>query len=262
MERKIITTVAIGEKGQEWADISHPWMRRYAESCGADFFSLSGSGLKDLWPGFSKLLLGRLLDDYDRLIYVDSDILISPNAPNLFDLVPPESVGATRIDQLSPHEAPAVANGWVKNDIELSQIMFGPAGWSDTYYNSGALVFSKAHKKIFDQALNCAQAWHEVPTDRSQETFRVFADQSLFNYWTQALQFDVCDIGHAFNHTPAFNLRNHRYGSHFYHYVRLRPHRRGDRSRQMRTDSWLMNHPMLHGFLTRHPKLARIMDKI
>ena len=262
MERKVIATVAIGDKGQEWADISHPWMRRYAEACGADFFSLSGSGLNDLWPGFSKLLLGRLLEDYDRLIYVDSDILISPNAPNLFDVVPSESVGATRIDQLSPHEAPVLANGWVKNDIELSQTMFGSVGWSDTYYNSGALVFSKAHKEIFDRALKSAQSWHEVSTDRSQETFRVFADQSLFNYWTQALQFDVYDIGHAFNHTPAFNLRNHRYASHFSHYVRMRPHRRGNRSRQMRNDSWLMRHPKLHKFLIQYPKIARITDKI
>lgn len=262
MTRKIITTVAIGEKGQKWADITHPWIRRYAESCGADFFSLSGSSLHNLWPGFSKLLLGRLLEDYDRLIYVDSDILISPNAPNLFDLVPIDNVGATRIDHLTPHEAPAVANGWIKNDIKLTQLMFGQAGWSDTYYNSGTLVFSKAHREIFERALNCAKEWHTVPTDTSLETFRVFADQSLFNYWTQALQFNVFDIGHAFNHTPAFNLRNHRYESHFYHYVRLRPHRRGDRVRQLRIDSWILNHPMLHSFLAEHPKFARIIDKI
>lgn len=262
MERRIITTVAIGKKGQEWADISHPWMRRYAESCGADFFSLSGSGLKDLWPGFSKLLLGRLLNDYDRLIYVDSDILISPNAPNLFDLVPTECVGATRIDYLSPHEAPAVANGWVRNDIELSQAMFGSANWSECYYNSGALVFSKAHKNVFERALESAGSWYEVPTDRSEKTFRVFSDQTLFNYWTQALQHEVHDIGHLFNHTPAFNLRNHRYKSHFYHYVRLRPHRRGDRSRQMQMDSWIMSHPKIHSFLTFHTNIARILDKI
>ena len=55
MEKRIIVTVAVGENGQQWADYSHPLMRRYAERCGADFFALSGNNLQDMWPGFSKL---------------------------------------------------------------------------------------------------------------------------------------------------------------------------------------------------------------
>src|SRR5688500_3412148 len=75
---RVVATVATGKAGQQMADVVHPLMRQYAERCGADFFVLSGSGLKEMWPGFSKLMLGRLLHIYDRLLYVDSDILISP----------------------------------------------------------------------------------------------------------------------------------------------------------------------------------------
>ena len=252
---RVVATVVTGKAGQEMADVVHPRMRQYAERCGADFFVLSGSGLKEMWPGFSKLLLGRLLHIYDRMLYVDSDILISPSAPNVFDIVPRECIGATRIDELTPAEAPAIANGWTKNDIELTQRLFGDIGWKDCYFNSGAMVMSSEHRAVFDRSFECAEEW-------SSRKDRIFADQSLFNYWVQKFGIPVHDLGNKFNHTPAFNQRNHRYQSHFYHYVRLRPHRRGHRLRQMRMDSWIMAHPGLHGFLSRHPRLAGLVDRV
>lgn len=261
MEKRVIATVAMGDAGQAWADISHAGTRRYAEACGADFFVLSGAGLKSLWPGFSKLLLGELLNNYDRMLYVDTDILISPDAPNIFELVPADKVGATVVDTLEPEYAPAVANGWFQNDIRLTQQMFGEAQWQEGYFNSGSLLFSKQHKCVFDQALEVAQQWFDVTTDRNQEQFRVFSDQSLFNYFVQANGFEVYDFKKDFNHTPAFNHQSHRYQSHFYHYVRLRPHRRGNRLRQMRNDAWIMRRPWLHRLLRDNIWMAKAVDR-
>ena len=252
-ERRVIATIATGEQGHAMAAVSHPWMRRYAESTGADFFVLVGSSLSSLWPGFSKLALGNLLQTYDRLLYVDSDVLIAPGAPNLFELVPAGKVGATRIDQLKAEEAPAIANGWVARDISLVQQMFGSIGWQTEYFNSGVMVFSSAHRILFETALRLAEDW-------SASKERTFADQTLFNYTVKKEGIDLVDLGMRFNHTPAFNMRGHRYSSDFYHYVRLRRHRRGSRTRQMKVDSWVMRHPGLHGLLKRRPLFARFMD--
>ncbi|TCS40292.1 glycosyltransferase [Reinekea marinisedimentorum] len=262
MEKRIIVTVAVGENGQKWADYSHPLMRRYAEQCGADFFVLSGHNLKDMWPGFSKLLLGSQLKVYDRMLYLDSDILVSPTAPNLFDFVPPDSLGATVIDSLPPEVAPAVKNGWISNDIKKSQKEFGDIQWSSEYFNSGAMLFCKEHLGIFESALSVAKHWFDISTDRSLSEFRVFADQTLFNYFAKARNAKVFDIGYKYNHTPAFNAFGHRYHSNFYHYVRLRPHRRGDRLRQMKIDSWILKNRKLHDFLVNNMSITRVVDKL
>ena len=196
------------------------------------------------------------------MLYLDSDILVSPSSPNLFEIVPSDCLGATVIDHLPPEVAPAVANGWITNDIHQTQKQFGDVNWKKEYFNSGSMLFSKEHISIFESALKVAKQWHEFPTERTITEFRVFADQSVFNYFAKATGAKIYDIGYSYNHTPAFNTFNHRYLSHFYHYARLRPHRRGNRIRQMNLDFWVLNHPKLHKFLTNNIWFTKIFDKL
>lgn len=252
MERRVIATLAIGEKAQEWADVSHPLMRRYAERCGADFFCLS-TPLDGLWPGYAKLKLGELLDHYDRLAFIDGDILTTPNAPNVFDEVPADRVGATCIHALQ---------AFVQREIAQLQQVFGAIEWSaGEYFNSGLMVMSRQHRVIFDEALKAALAWDAFARTQKEKCFE---DQSLFNYFVAKHRVPILDLGYRFNHTRPFTrvTKRHRFDSFFVHYAGQVGHRRGNRTAQMRKDAAVLRRLWLLSFFRAFPSLARMADLI
>ena len=74
-------------------------MKKYAERIGADFIHINRRKInynktKNVNPVlFEKYQLYDILQNYDRALYIDSDVLITPNAPNIFDEVPFDVIG-------------------------------------------------------------------------------------------------------------------------------------------------------------------------
>jgi hypothetical protein len=89
--KKAVVTVAVG-KALEWLEISEPSMRAYAERVGAEFIKLTDVTCPP-FPEGEKWQTNDLFDIYDRILFVDADIVIRPGAPNLFELVPEDHVG-------------------------------------------------------------------------------------------------------------------------------------------------------------------------
>ena len=59
------------------AEVSHPTLKAYAERIGAEFVVLSDEdAARHSTPHWAKLKLGDLLNRYDRIIYLDTDILV------------------------------------------------------------------------------------------------------------------------------------------------------------------------------------------
>ena len=83
------------------AAITHPTLEAYAERIGAKFIVLGKSEIHKL-----------LQYDYERIILVDSDLIIRPDTPSLFDVVPEGWVGAYNYghDKLSDLTTFAAAN--------------------------------------------------------------------------------------------------------------------------------------------------------
>ncbi len=90
-----------------------------------------------------------MIDDYEQIAFVDTDILISPKAPSLFDVVPLD-----RFDAAS--EAGFSKAG---RDVELTQRILGDVKWRNTYFNSGVMVLGKIHKQVFDPARPELKLW-------------------------------------------------------------------------------------------------------
>lgn len=115
-ERRLVCTLSYGPFGAAMAELSLPWLHAYARRCGADFRVLSHVGtppLDDRRAIHASLaaamlekmaFLQEMLRDYDRVLWIDLDILVRPDAPNLFDLVPP--------GQLALADECAVANDY------------------------------------------------------------------------------------------------------------------------------------------------------
>lgn len=87
----LVCTVAVGDTGAAMLEATGPLMRRYAERVGADFAAITGPTLNP-YVLADKFRLHHLTPHYERLLFLDADALIHPDAPDLFRLVPPGQV--------------------------------------------------------------------------------------------------------------------------------------------------------------------------
>lgn len=177
-----ICTITVGDFYQRLARDSHPMMYDYAEKIGADFYAKDV--VTESVVGYAKLKLVRdLLAEYDRVAFVDTDILIRHDAPSLFDLVPDDAVGAfdegfiypdrreTKLlycQQISATQTPELVE-WTRDG---------------RYYNTGVMVVSKRHARLF------AEAADQIDN---------FGEQTLLNYRFRRAGVEMFHLPHRFN---------------------------------------------------------------
>ena len=144
MERRAVCTLALGDA--PYLALTLPLLERYAARIGAAFVRIEGP-YEGRRSNLRKLEIGALLDRYERIAYIDGDVAVRPDAPDLFDLVPAERLGAHR------EGAP-----WFPGRGALLREAcehYGapvPSPLPDTWLNSGVLVFSRAHRALFAPA--------------------------------------------------------------------------------------------------------------
>src|SRR5262245_29050786 len=90
--KRAIVTIACCVEHEEMARYSHPTFRAYAARLGCDFIAWNDYSGHTL-PAFKKLDLSSLLDQYERVLYLDNDILVRDDAPDIFALVPEDRLG-------------------------------------------------------------------------------------------------------------------------------------------------------------------------
>ena len=152
----------------------------YAKRHGAEIFVLEDAlfEVEYMKPNWFKMYILDILDaneiDYDQVLYVDYDTIVTPTAPNIFEL--------------SENKFCAVRNfgdmDWVCRSIEnYSKHIF--EGFTFPYYNyfnSGVMLFNKKHKSLFDSV----KLFYEDNRERliyMQNTFCVGNDQPVFNFF-------------------------------------------------------------------------------
>ena len=134
------------EERRKFYDLCTETSRRYAGRVGADFHCLQVRYHPDQTPHAEKIFCGDLLRIYDRILFVDADILIKRDAPNIFDLqtgfihllsetdnIPVDSQchHGTIIDRFGPMKCPMTSDGRYH------------------YYNTGVMLFDKSQGRIF-----------------------------------------------------------------------------------------------------------------
>jgi len=60
-------------------------MRAYAKNTDADFFVIDEQRLNVSPIHYEKYQLANFLDGYERVLFVDTDVVVHPNSPDLFD---------------------------------------------------------------------------------------------------------------------------------------------------------------------------------
>lgn len=125
---------------KDMTDITHPVLKRYAEYCDADFLIISEN--KELHPHYRILQLYDLFKEYDRILCIDSDVLIMKSCPNIFDLVSPHFIASIYEDVGSRQEDRRNRIAKIQNEREN-------IGWKHGYINTGFALFSKMHRDLF-----------------------------------------------------------------------------------------------------------------
>ena len=203
---KLLITTRADDKVSNIVEQTHSTIKEYADKCGADFSILENESECKIGNGkhhFMIMELYYLLDEYDRILCVDSDILIKEDCPNLFDIVPYECVGTVYEDKGSRADERYIR-------IREIQEMFGNIGWEKGYINTGVFLVSKPHKDIF-QKIN-GEFW----------VGRGFDDVHL-GYQIKKNNVCVHELPYQFNHMTMFseswNDSPDRFDSHIIHYA-------------------------------------------
>lgn len=111
MSKKAIMTIVKGQVYEDYATLTHPTIRAYAEKCGAEFLVSDGEGCAH--PAWAKLEFPRKLFEagYDKVLHIDTDMLVKPDTPNLFDLYPSQQFVCFDENKLQKNDAHAIWYG-------------------------------------------------------------------------------------------------------------------------------------------------------
>jgi hypothetical protein len=90
-----VVTLAHNQDGEDWLRVSLPTFQRYAERCHADLIVIRGQHQQYIHAEKfrARHVLTQRGYQHDRLIYLDADVLVHPDADCLFDVVPAGHVG-------------------------------------------------------------------------------------------------------------------------------------------------------------------------
>ncbi len=141
---KAIVTIVSGEKYEQVWKRSESFFIDYADRCDAELIVLKGvDGATYPSPHWIKFGIYNLLKkEFDRIAFIDADILIRPDTPSLFGIVPEDQFGIFNEGVYAPrsmciHEVKKVFN------VTL------PKWNGKDYYNTGVFVCSRTHRYIF-----------------------------------------------------------------------------------------------------------------
>lgn len=152
--KKVITTLSLGDYNPMY-HLSGKSIRRYADRIGADFvkqetpyFNIKWDvtaarlrGEKLLTSCLEKLYMFDLLKKYDRVLYLDSDILVHPDAPDIFERYNDEQVIYMCSEAPLDHTKEIQKAGSILGEIsnwEMEKNHNIPK-----YYNAGVILFSR-----------------------------------------------------------------------------------------------------------------------
>lgn len=172
----LVLTISIGEFHVNLSKYTLPSIKKYAKKIGADFLNITENDPSFITQKWNKFHIHELLNKYKRILYLDIDLIIREDTPNLFDIVPETKLGmfnegryASRFEYL-----------------EQASTYYGETlkKWNGRFYNSGVMVISRMHKQIFKMP----KGFDFVETDQPYINLRINIDK-----------IEMFDIDHKYN---------------------------------------------------------------
>jgi len=202
----LITTRS--DKSIKWlSDITHPPLKEYAKFCNADFMVLDHEPPVRSWDGHPHHRIMKhyeLHEEYDRILHLDTDIIVNKNVPNIFEYVPYEKIGSVLEDTGREERIKDR-----KQSMKEIQDAWGDIGWTKNYIQTGVFLTSKMHRDIYQ------------PFEGKYWTLTCSDDVHL-SYMIKYLNHEIFELPYQFNHTGTYsepwNSSANRLDSYFLHY--------------------------------------------
>lgn len=179
-----VVTCAIGPKFQELLTITGPQLKKYADKCGADFIVLEDDQCPH-FPNGNKFRVRHIAKQYDRVLYLDTDLWVKDCTPNMFKLYPP---GAVYMHADRPH---IVESAWLDDEAKrLADSQNAPVIVPECF-NSGVVLLDREFadmwtrlKRPFLNHHTMEQSWIEINCKR--RNYPIIDIDNRFNtqfYW-------------------------------------------------------------------------------
>tara|TARA_R100000008_G_C3575379_1_gene164894 strand:- start:1051 stop:1755 length:705 start_codon:yes stop_codon:yes gene_type:complete len=208
---KLLITTRADVACIEWAELTHPILRRYADRVGADFMVLDEAvdckeAVGGIGNGVYQYRIMKHYDlhaIYDRILHLDSDMLLTPDCPDLFKEVPYDQIGSIYEDLGSRKHQRVQC-------MMNAQSQYGDIGWRENYINTGVFVTSKMHRDIYQKINN------KYFVDWGTDDIHI-------GYLIKKLGYTIKELPYQFNHmtmfSEAWNGSPDRFDSHIIHYA-------------------------------------------
>ncbi len=141
-KKLLVLTIAIGDIYQEIAELTHASISAYADKVGADFHAITERTVAETSPHWDKFLIHDLLAEYERVLYLDTDIIVRPDTPDLFELVPPLELGIFNEGPFTGGRYESFWRSCIAYDVTVPS-------WDGAYYNTGVMLASRCHRELF-----------------------------------------------------------------------------------------------------------------
>lgn len=205
--KQAILTMQYGEVGRAMLGISGAWHDSYAKK-----HRLTKHQTICHFKTFYDSMIWKmshiydLLEEYDRVLWIDADILIHPNSPSLFDIVPYGSFGAVDECAIADNQEQIK----YRHDHLAQTCQEEGLPVPDTkgrYFNCGMFVADKTHRELFKP--------------RTSHSSHNWCEQSLVNARLLLRQHDVVSLPDCFNRFVYWGIKPQRFedSSFFLHYA-------------------------------------------
>jgi len=163
MKTAVVTLCIAHPVNSGWMAAGLPSKQEYARRIGADFLNITEKKLGGSVAS-EKYQIGEMLNDYDRILYLDADLFICPDAPNIFDVVPKDCFGI--FDESwggYPRRERTSLMAWLRDAY--------PGCKCPWYFNNGVFVCSREHQWLFDHKdIN----WKAQTAEQTHMTYRIW----------------------------------------------------------------------------------------
>lgn len=137
-------------------------------------------------------------DIYDYILYLDTDILISPEAPNVFSEYNGSDI--VGIHQPHPRDVEVLKNGWLKDTVD-------PERYIQNYVNGAILLLSRKFRQSIRSAIDVSNInvdkgkhWDTHGLDVKWPVY----DQSMLSFHLCQSEFDLTHIDQKYAKGPYF----------------------------------------------------------
>jgi hypothetical protein len=181
MNSNLIITISIGHR--PWFNNIKKYYQLYANKTNSDFMVIDDNFQGDIKSRLKKFEIVKYLDKYDRILFLDDTCIITPNCPNVFNIVPKELLGVIC-------EKPPFFNKYhiLKQSLEYYQVSDNSYEENHIWFNSGFILFSSIHKQLFEIPI--------IPIKKIGS----YLDQAIFNANRHKYNFPILDLGLRYNY--------------------------------------------------------------